>query len=178
MPVLDPAVEKVTKWEGDRSDFPKGPMYWVEKGHDGIEAIAVGSAEPGIERKEDVCFVTKSLPPVGKPTAEIANGHLAPPGSILSAAQLNSPTETDLPATNPEGAADEKKDVQQGELVPESQSLPQDFVTPPEKPEHLAELKDLSLDEKVAGVGDPHQTAAADALDTSLHIGEEAKAVS
>lgn len=171
MPVLDPHLEGVLKWEGERKDFPMGPMYWTDRGKE-IEAVAVGSTEVGKERREDVCKVTKVAP--GPPKAETANGHLALPGSTLTAAQLNSPTETDLPSTAPttkEGErAEEKgsveKEAQEGQLVPEDLPNPTKLNSPPQD---LTPMKELTLNEKVGGVEEPHQTPIANALDPALH---------
>ena len=69
MPVLDPAIERALKWEGDNKAFPGGPMFWVHKKVGGnvqegsgneMEAIAVGSSA-GKERRERICTITKML---------------------------------------------------------------------------------------------------------------------
>lgn len=62
MPVPDPAWEHVVKWEGDRTGFPAGPLFWIHGDEDKkIKALAVGSVNEH-ERKEAVCVVTKTLP--------------------------------------------------------------------------------------------------------------------
>lgn len=188
MPKLDPHLQKVLTWDGDRKDFPAGPMYWVEHGKlegegngEKIKAYAVGT-EGGKERKEDVCVVTKVLPPTAEETASkaipepasTANGHLAPPGGVLTAEHLTAPTETDLPSTITQDApsesqapvpkaepTEEKKEVQDGELVPPSRPQPQTFVTATEG---------LTLSEKER----PHETETANRLDPNLHVGKEA----
>jgi hypothetical protein len=196
MPVLDPHLSKVLKWEEGRSDFPKGPMFWVDGKKNGedetIKAIAVGSTEGGKERREDVCVVKRELPPLASESstsepvkAETANGHLAAPGAGIATLRpelLTAPTETDLPSTlqdstptaqalEPESKGEEKveekKEVQEGELVPPSRPEPQTFVT---AQEGVEKLKDLTLDEK--SNGGPHQTMTANLLDPNLHVGE------
>jgi hypothetical protein len=195
MPVLDPHLSKVLKWEEGRSDFPRGPMFWKTDGEEAIKAIAVGSTEGGKERREDVCVVKKELPPLASESstsepvkAETANGHLAAPGAGVATLRpelLTAPTETDLPSTiheptpttalEPEPKSEEtkekveeKKEVQEGELVPPTRPEPQTFVT---AHEGVETLKDLSLDEKSNG-GGPHQTMTANLLDPNLHVGE------
>jgi len=201
MPVLDPHLSKVLEWKEGRSDFPKGPMYWVdekksENGDESIKAIAVGSIEGGKERKEDVCVVKKELPPLASESStsepiksEIANGHLAAPGAGIAKLRpelLTAPTETDdlptmqVPETTekkigePETKKEEEKtEVQAGELVPPSRPEPQTFVT---AEEGVAKFKDMSLDEKTNGNGGaegPHQTLTANLLDSNLHVGEK-----
>ncbi|KUJ06861.1 CRAL/TRIO domain-containing protein, partial [Mollisia scopiformis] len=66
MPKLDPHLASVTEWQNGNTDFPHGPMYWVDgKGEkeigevksDKIKALAVGTRDKK-ERKEDICIVT------------------------------------------------------------------------------------------------------------------------
>ncbi|KAF4632106.1 hypothetical protein G7Y89_g6025 [Cudoniella acicularis] len=88
-PVLDPVIQKITKWEGGRDNFPEGPMFWVDNDKEGkaIKAIAVGSVQEGEERREDVCVLTRDLPdpiPVEN-TEEKINGHATAPGEGISA---------------------------------------------------------------------------------------------
>ncbi|KAK9312629.1 CRAL-TRIO domain-containing protein [Lipomyces starkeyi] len=59
-PVLDPALRDVLKWEGSYTDFPRGPIYWTDKG-DHIEATAVGHAGQN-ERRDTICTVRKAAP--------------------------------------------------------------------------------------------------------------------
>ncbi|TVY89380.1 SEC14 cytosolic factor [Lachnellula willkommii] len=168
LPVLDPHVEKVLEWDGNRKDFPHGPMYWIENGRgEGVEkikALAVGS-EAGKERKIDVCVVTKVLPEAAaaKAGTGMGNGYLAPellraPTATPSIAQTEIPSR---PATQ------EKKEAQDGVLIEASKPDMQTFVTAQEG--ELAKLEDLKLSEKAG----PHQTATANLLDPSLHVEEE-----
>ena len=101
MPILDPALSKVLKWEGDYQDFPKGPMYWTNVGKDAIEALAVGSSEEK-QRTEKVCKVTRELE-LAIPVPVAVNGHvespkleLAPP--TLPKEFLEAPTLPGTPA--------------------------------------------------------------------------------
>ncbi|TVY55851.1 SEC14 cytosolic factor [Lachnellula suecica] len=137
MPVLDPRLSNVLKWEGGRVDFPGGPMYWVsdggKEGEERIKLLAVGS-EGGKERRQEVCVVTRHLPEAStsstntpstsKPTT--ANGHLAP-ASALSHSQLTAPTEMDLPSTINQPAPSEQEKVAETEQkAPEaSEKIPE-----------------------------------------------------
>ncbi|TVY45365.1 SEC14 cytosolic factor [Lachnellula subtilissima] len=173
LPVLDPHVEKVLQWDGDRKDFPHGPMYWIENGRgEGVEkikALAVGSIE-GKERKVDVCVVTKVLPEAAAKSVT-ENGHLSALGEGESRAELlRAPTatpslaQTEIPSRP---ATSDKKVVQGGSLVPASRPEPQTFVTAQDG--ELAKLQDLKLDEKAT----PHQTMTANLLDPNLQVKEE-----
>ena len=103
MPLLDPALSKVLKWEGEYTDFPKGPMYWTSTGEtDKIEALAVGSIDEK-QRKEKVCMVTREKE-LDIPAPIAINGHaespkleLAPP--TLPSAMLEAPTVPVTPVT-------------------------------------------------------------------------------
>ncbi len=190
-PALDPALEKVIQWEGDRKDFPRGPMYWINKGnmiagHD-MEALAAGT-EGGKERREKVCRITTTYPEPVTQAAPVMNGH------AVKADYLTAPTEVDLPSTihsqappilrepsNPkEGTAEaeleaENAVVQEGKLIPASRPEPVTFVTASESVETLNEkTENLALNGSANGNGKaPHKTAIANLLDPSLNIEKE-----
>jgi len=178
-PVIDPAMEKFITWEGDRKEFPSGPMYWLnsngEKGRAGkegfdMEALAVG-ADKGMERREKVCKISTRFPV----TATEMNGHADATQEqvekklALSRDLLTAPTEVDLPSTIqseiPSKPTEEGKEenlaIQEGTLIPASRPEPVTFVTATE---------DISLNEKVPLPNGEvkHQTRAANLLDPSL----------
>ncbi|KAK9366599.1 CRAL-TRIO domain-containing protein [Lipomyces kononenkoae] len=87
MPILDPGLKDLLRWEGTYKDFPSGPIYWKDEG-DHIEAIAVGSVGSK-EREEVICKVRKVVyglrssieyEPVTEPTT---------PSDMSKLAQLN-----------------------------------------------------------------------------------------
>ncbi|KAG9230823.1 putative SEC14 cytosolic factor [Amylocarpus encephaloides] len=110
-PVLDPYLKDVLKWEGDRSDFPDGPMYWEKSGKEEIKAVAVGTMnEGGNGRHEDVCVAKRVLPEEPETMVEPAivaaqNGKAEVPAQ-LRAELLTVPMEVDLPSA----AADSQMD--------------------------------------------------------------------
>jgi hypothetical protein len=190
MPNLDPYVENVIQWEGDRKDFPDGPIYWEKKTKDGkkIKAIATGSfAEGGKERHDEICVVTNNLPDI-QPTPETIEEEKSSTDTprLLRPELLTAPTETDLPQSAsdivvPEGASeshfqaldgtatpDGPVDVQDGELVPPSRPEPKTFIT---ASEGGPEIKDLSLEEKATPNGSAtggYQTKAGALLDPNV----------
>lgn len=173
MPVLDPHLENVLKWEGDNKDFPHGPMYWIDKTKDGkeIKALAVGSVN-GKERQEDVCTVTKAL----KDDEDLkgANGKL----SIIRPELLRAPTaapseaeELENPITATEKEESKIEDVpvvvQEGELVPATRPEPVSYVTAAQG------IETLSLNEKSGNLENgsaPHVTHTANLLDPSVKL--------
>jgi hypothetical protein len=70
MPVPDPAWKDAIQWQGDFTDFPGGPLYWIRGDDNRMQALAVGSIEEH-QRKESVCIVGK--PPLTDDKA--TNGH-------------------------------------------------------------------------------------------------------
>jgi hypothetical protein len=70
MPIPDPAWKDTIQWEGDFTDFPGGPLYWIHGDEDKMQALAVGSIEEH-QRKEAVCIVGSTPPTDDKTT----NGH-------------------------------------------------------------------------------------------------------
>ncbi|TVY48860.1 SEC14 cytosolic factor [Lachnellula occidentalis] len=174
LPVLDPHVEKVLEWNGDRKDFPHGPMYWIENGRgEGVEkikALAVGS-QGGNERKLDVCVVTKILPEAAAKAAT-ANGHLSVIDEGERSELLRAPTATPSLAQtemNSRPATQENKVIQDGVLEDASRPEMQTFVTAQEG--ELTRLEDLKLSENSG----PHHTFTANLLDPNLHVEEEKK---
>ena len=157
MPILDPAVLKVLKWEGENKDFPHGPMYWVntEKENE-MEAIAVGSVDEK-QRKEAVCVVTKMLAD-GEDSA-IMNGHATAGGEVaIKDGLLDVPTQLASLAetsteTNPNVSVTAPV-VQEGEVVPASRPEMTTFVTAHEG------LETLTLNEKAGNL--PNGIAAPD----------------
>jgi CRAL/TRIO domain len=193
MPILDPAMEKVIQWEGERKDFPRGPMYWVNKsgetngkgeGHN-LEALAVG-AEGGKERLEKVCKISTKYPDPVTEAAPVMNGHAVKPE------YLSAPTEIDLPSTlhqaksphqesskpengkvEAEEGGEEKAVVQEGKLIPASRPEPVTFVTAAEGVETLNEkTENLALNGHAKGPVEngngPHKTATANLLDPNV----------
>lgn len=73
MPIPDPAWKDVIKWEGDFTDFPGGPLYWIHGDDDKMQALAVGSTPDQHQRKQGVCIVTKV--PVPEEEDKATNGH-------------------------------------------------------------------------------------------------------
>ncbi|TAQ91596.1 hypothetical protein B7494_g109 [Chlorociboria aeruginascens] len=161
MPVLDPAMEHVLEWKGDRKDFPRGPMYWVEKkGEDKIEAIAVGHVDEK-QRHETVCTI-KTLPKeteteteTEKEKSALLNGAAKPKPDILTlptepSSPLDSQDQTNpsvrIIAPTPESATVSQgertfkgeKVVEEGEVVPASRPEPVSFVTASEWVENLS----------------------------------------
>lgn len=182
-------MEKVIRWEGERKDFPRGPMYWVNKGGDAngkgegheLEALAAG-AEGGKERMEKVCRISTTYPEPVTEAALIMNGHAVKPE------HLSAPTEIDLPSTlhaqaqpmepeagksEAEGEGEESAVVQEGKLIPASRPEPVTFVTAAEEVETLNEkTENLALNGQAKrplenGNG-PHKTATANLLDPSV----------
>jgi hypothetical protein len=194
-------MEHLIKWEGDRKEFPRGPMYWVNSGGEGegetgragktgfdMEALAVG-AEGGNERREKVCRLETRFPE----TAVEINGHADP--VAIKKEMLTAPTETDLPSTllqvpgqpQPQGEVkeegkaegEEKVVIQEGALIPASRPEPVSFVTATEGIDTLNEKTDnLALNggiesPKENGNG-PHQTTTANLLDSSVALNGKA----
>jgi len=144
IPILDPAVLKVLKWEEEHEDFPRGPMYWVN-GESEIEAIAVGIVDEK-ERKEKVCTVTKMLGENedkdgmnGHATASTQDptndGLLDVPTQPASLAETSTETDPNVSVTAPF--------LQDGEVIPASRPEITKFVIAHDG------LETLSLNEKV-----------------------------
>lgn len=148
MPALDPSLKDLITWEGSHTDFPRGPLFWHDRG-DYIELEAVGSVDKQ-ERREMICKMRKPAP--DHVYSEKQNGE-ALAGVTLQRSELRpdllrAPTEKeDLPSATA-GVADRKGDavavavpapevasaepkvaVEAGELVPASRSEPMSFVT-------------------------------------------------
>lgn len=191
-------MESFIKWEGERKEFPRGPMYWVncdgEKAGAGsgkgtgfhMEALAVG-AEGGKERNEKVCKIETKFPE----TATEMNGHA---NHVLKKEMLTAPTETDLPSTlqtqslqvpgqqqSKEVAEEEPKAeadggnlvVQEGKLIPASRPEPVTFVTATEGVETNDTLNEKTGNLALNGNGEakgPHQTKTANLLDPNVAV--------
>jgi hypothetical protein len=182
-PVLDPHIASVLKWEGDKKEFPGGPIYWVNKTKDGkeIEGLAVGSAG-GKERRENICTVTKAL----KDDEDLkgTNGYVEKHRYVdrlrpeLLRAPTAAPSEVDVPVQSEKSQVDAKYPpaeedtpvvVQEGELVPATRPEPVKFHTAAEG------LETLSLNEKSGNLSNgtangnrPHGTHTANLLDTKI----------
>jgi hypothetical protein len=152
-PILDPALLKVLKWEGEHEDFPCGPMYWVNNESE-MEAIAVGIVDEK-ERKEKVCTVTKMLGENedkdgmnGYATAGTQyptnDGLLDVPTQPASLAETSTETNPNVSVTAPF--------FQNGEVIPASRPEITKFVSTHEG------LKTLSLSEKAENL--PNEVAA------------------
>lgn len=172
MPVLDPHLENVLKWEGDNKDFPHGPMFWIDKTKDGkeIKALAVGSVN-GTERREGVCTVTKAL----KDDEDLkgANGSASAIRPELLRAPTAAPSEAEEPEKPRKVIEEELKAedvpvvVQEGELVPATRPEPVSFVTASQ------DIETLSLNEKSGNLersNAPHVTHTANLLDPNLKL--------
>lgn len=182
-PNLDPALRSVLQWEGDRKDFPHGPLYWVDKSKKGeegsvIEALAVGSVGEK-ERREDICTVARRLPEIENKD-EVTNGHAAAnfevPTIQLRSELLRAPTETEtlsepVPTQN-NSSASSKAEVQEGELVPASGPEPVTFVTAHEGVQSLS-LNEKSGNEMNGFATGPHETMIANRLDPNLHVSDD-----
>jgi hypothetical protein len=70
MPVPDPAWKDAIQWEGDFTNFPGGPLYWIHGDENKIQAIATGTANEH-QRKQGVCVVSDNP----KVAGTVANGH-------------------------------------------------------------------------------------------------------
>ena len=172
-PVLDPAYKEVLSFEDGITDFPGGPMYWINrKDKQEIVGVAVGSVGEK-ERNQKVCVVKKLLGDdedmVG---AGVMNGHaksgqdtlgedlVMAPTAAPSVANAEAETNTNVIVTAPAEQAPAAEPatamvVQDGESVPASRPEPVSFVTASEG------LNTLSLSEKSGNV--PNGTA---------HLGE------
>jgi hypothetical protein len=190
-PILDPAMENLIQWEGERKDFPRGPMYWVNKGNENdghdMEALAAGT-EAGKDRREKICRISTTYP---KPVTEVPpvmNGHAVKPE------YLTAPTEVDLPSTlhsqlqsqppltqqeplengneegEGEGEGEKKAVVQEGKLIPASRPEPVSFVTASEGVETLNEkTENLSLNGNANGNRNPpRKTTSAKPSDPAI----------
>jgi len=194
MPIFDPALEKVLKWEGTNTNFPPGPMYWVhKKGESEIELIARGTVDEK-ERHEAVCTVKKTVEPA---EAIAMNGHTAAPAETTTATDnkslavpqpepssvlLTAPTVPPSPAasttnlntvhdptpTDSTTQGTEQQVVQDGQVVPSSRPEPKSFVTANDG------MNTLSLNEKSEnipnGAAGPHSTTTANLLDPAVSV--------
>jgi len=195
MPVLDPQLETVVTWENGYSNFPEGPLYWVDEG-DYVVLKAAGSVEHK-DRHETVCKILKTAHD-NDPSEKANGGPIA--GALLHDPALRPeltqvPTATDdvpqvakktaLPASAKNGESmpalatesakaaeprletrtEEKVVVQDGKVVPASRPEPTTFHSAQEG------LNNLSIAEKVEANGTttgPHTTATANRLDPAV----------
>ncbi|CZT51852.1 related to phosphatidylinositol/phosphatidylcholine transfer protein [Rhynchosporium secalis] len=143
-PVFDPAIEKIIKWEGERSEFPQGPMYWKSRQGERLEgrlgeetnamtAVAVGSVE-GKQREEVIGTVTRTLgrdPYVDGLTngRSTAGNTLTVPGSQQDLSQ-----QQDLEKTQTATTADDEEVRPSGVLAPSKSQL--EAPTVPSTPMH------------------------------------------
>ncbi len=137
LPVLDPALEDVLKWEDGREDFPHGPMYWLKQGETTtgdqvvkeMKAIAVGF-KAGQERKEEVCTITTTLR--NDEDMEYTNGSTAL-ASIDEKQKypesrpelITLPTETETPSQVPSDPPAEANGEHTPQLSPGNSKLPE-----------------------------------------------------
>lgn len=193
LPVLDPALEGVLTWNGSRTDFPHGPMYWVHRNNKTeIEAIARGSVNEK-ERNEAVCVVKRLLNDDEAQDATHTKGHAintslekapesggAPvPLPKPESALLTAPTVPSSPATSAVDLTaattreplpkNENLVIQAGELLPESRPKLESFVTAQE-----GALSGLTLAEKSGNLANghtgPHGSAIANQLDPAVNL--------
>ncbi|KAL2070231.1 hypothetical protein VTL71DRAFT_13257 [Oculimacula yallundae] len=177
LPVFDPAISKVINWEGGRTDFPHGPMYWRSTKGEKLEgrlgeetnemtALAVGSVE-GKQREESICKVTRTLGR-DQDVDGLTNGHSTAGTAAAQQQELEKPqtaTTTEPPAaeTRPTGLlvptqsqleaptvpTTPMHEVQEGELVPATRPEPKRFVTADEGIGELAKkVEGVELSEK------------------------------
>ncbi|PBP17680.1 cellular retinaldehyde-binding/triple function protein [Diplocarpon rosae] len=146
LPVLDPALEKVVKWEEGKKDFPHGPMYWTNKKGQPVEgksvedereiaAKSVGSVQ-GKQRNDEVCTVKHVLGGHGD-LGGLTNGH-ATAGTSQRPDTAAIDSEDDKPELQPSGLVvptraqleaptqppTPAQEVQESELVPVSKTEP------------------------------------------------------
>lgn len=196
MPSLDPAIKEVVTWENGHTDFPEGPLYWVDAG-EYIELKAAGSVDKK-DRNETVCKLKKTVhdndvseKPVDLPVAGVVRPELLSMPTAKDSVPLAA-EETALLASNEESTAalavpetlvtdanseavaststpapsSEEKVVQDGEVIAASRPEPVTFVSAAEN------LNTLSLDEKLPTVNGtatgPHKTDAANLLDPAV----------
>lgn len=176
LPILDPALANVIKWEVGKQDFPHGPMYWTNKNGDKVEgklgeetneiSAHLAGSVGGVQREAEVCTVIRTLG-VNEDIDGVTNGH-ATAGTAAAqlkklntatekAAQLNSklklqesglfvPTKAMLEA--PTQPPTPAKELQEGELVPATRPEPEGFVTADEGGLGEKGVEGLSLNEK------------------------------
>jgi hypothetical protein len=161
MPVPDPAWEHVVKWEGNRTGFPAGPLFWIHGDEDKkIKALAVGSVHEH-ERKEAVCVVTKTLPAEAP-----ANGDAA---AAAETKYFDPSTAPPANASETVRAQEEQASaVQDGEVVPASRPEPVSFTTATDG------LDGLSLSEKLGSIPNgavPVLTEDSGKPDVAAHAG-------
>jgi hypothetical protein len=192
MPTFDPALKDVIEWENGHTEFPHGPLFWLDQG-DYIELKTSGSVDKK-EREELVCKIKKTFH--DNDVSETPN--LAPVAGAIRTGHVHVPTATDevsnveqkeaLPAAN--GSAPELKSapapevlaatsslepatevsdvvVQEGEIIPAVRPEPTTFHSATE------DLATLSINEKVeaplnGSANGPHQTLAANLLDPAV----------
>ncbi len=152
-------MKDVIQWEGTNRDFPRGPLYWHDRGTH-LELEAVGTLDKK-KRREMICTVRK--PVLDQIIDEKQNGGvatgLAPQPAQIRPELLNQPTEkegitlatriTTVPPANKETAAggtaplqpveSEEKVVQAGEVLSASRPEPVSFVTAHESLNTLSE---------------------------------------
>jgi hypothetical protein len=186
-PSLDPHLKSVLQWEGNRTEFPEGPMYWEPIGDGKIKAIARGTLAGGKERHEEVCVVTRTLPeePVVKqagssqpirpdlisaPTeTEVLTTTTGEAAAPVATSELTPQKDVPAPVTTSEltphkdapAPETDATEVDAGKIVPPSRPEPQSFVTAHES---LPQVGDMNLSEKVPEVtvaGDHHTRAGA-----------------
>jgi hypothetical protein len=152
-PVLDPVLKDLVEWKGNHTDFPHGPMFWVDRG-DHVELNAVGSVD-GKERHETICTLKKTLKP-----DEDTGDDLGVESREAMPDLLRIPTAADI---IDDGTSDTEKYPQNGESntpsettseTPESKTVQEGNVessTQPEAKSVVAAsdgINDLSLNEK------------------------------
>jgi len=99
-------------WEDGHTDFPSGPKYWVQEKHelqangdqiDKFRCIAVGSINE-VQRKEEICTVTRTLEPLAAPL--LSNAERG-----LGAELLNVPTAQNSTLDLLTAASTQKEDI-------------------------------------------------------------------
>ncbi|KAI9053177.1 hypothetical protein LZ554_003443 [Drepanopeziza brunnea f. sp. 'monogermtubi'] len=144
LPLLDPALAKVTKWNEGKNDFPHGPMYWTNKKGQPVEggevelereitAQSVGSIG-GKARKVEVCTVTHVLDG-NNAVDEVTNGH-ATPGTIN--ANTAQAVDSDVKLPFPSSDANDEKPKAAAILVP-TQAQPEAPIVHPTPAQEVEE---------------------------------------
>jgi len=152
LPVFDPAITKIVKWEGENKDFPHGPMYWRNTQGERVEgklgeetremtALAVGSVG-GKQRDESVCTVTRTLG-VDQDVDGLTNGHVTAgtTAALLEKARTATESEDQNQNQNQSLNQDPAAAARPNTLVPTKSQL--EAPTVPTTPAHELQEGDL-----------------------------------
>jgi hypothetical protein len=193
-PILDPALKEVTEFQGQHTDFPHGPMFWINGDEGKKAAIAVGSVNEK-ERREKVATiytkntqrdvmnlddtaVTNGQPKASEKVPGTGSEFLAVPNATAAAASVPAePTSQETsqgqengvaPIVALEAGGEAVPQVQQGEVVPATRPEPVNFVTASEGIQTLSLKENDSTSEPSANGA--HETATANLLDPAINV--------